>query len=132
MSAAARGRRAAHCADRMHAQKTGERTGSRPKPPEAGARSASLEPGRAPGYSDHHSCSRPSPKRREANRGGRSKPRFGRLELRGHVAAEIDVVGIERQYGGALSEVELGKVGPDHVRRRGELEEVAFVGQVAD
>jgi hypothetical protein len=57
MSAAARGRRSAHCADRMHAQKTGERTGSRPKPPEAGARSASLEPGRAPGYSDHHSCS---------------------------------------------------------------------------
>src|SRR5277367_4641403 len=57
MSAAARGRRAAHRADRMHAQKTGERTGSRPKPPEAGARSASLEPGRAPGYSDHHSCS---------------------------------------------------------------------------
>src|SRR5208337_3951318 len=30
--------------------KPGERTGSRPKPPEAGARSASLEPGRAPGY----------------------------------------------------------------------------------
>ncbi len=50
MSAPSRGRRAAHCADRMQAKKPGERTGSRPKPPEAGARSASLEPGRAPGY----------------------------------------------------------------------------------
>jgi hypothetical protein len=57
MSAAAPGRRAAHCADRMHVQKTGERTGSRPKPPKAGAQRASLEPGRAPGYSNHHSCS---------------------------------------------------------------------------
>ena len=50
MSEASPGRRAAHRADRMDAQKTGERTGSRPQPPEAGARSASLEPGRAPGY----------------------------------------------------------------------------------
>jgi hypothetical protein len=31
----------------MAALKTGERTGSRPQPPEAGARSASLEPGRS-------------------------------------------------------------------------------------
>lgn len=37
-------------ADDMKAPQTGERTGSRPKPPKAGARSASLEPGRAPGY----------------------------------------------------------------------------------
>jgi hypothetical protein len=51
MSEASHGRRAALCADRMDAQKTGERMGSRPKPPEAGARSASLEPGQAPGYS---------------------------------------------------------------------------------
>ena len=29
---------------------TGARPGSRPKPPKAGARSASLEPGHAPGY----------------------------------------------------------------------------------
>src|SRR5215472_9876594 len=50
------GRRAAHRADRMDAQKPGARTGSRSKPPEAGARSASLEPGRAPGYRQHHSC----------------------------------------------------------------------------
>ena len=52
MSGPSRGRRAAHRADRLDAKKPGERTGSRPKPPEAGARSASLEPGRAPGYSD--------------------------------------------------------------------------------
>src|SRR5208282_776926 len=50
MSETSHGRRAAHRADRMNAKKPGERTGSRPKPPEAGARSASLEPGRAPGY----------------------------------------------------------------------------------
>ena len=36
--------------DRMKASQTGERPGSRPQPPEAGARSASLEPGRSPGY----------------------------------------------------------------------------------
>ena len=46
-------------ADRMHAKKPSERTGSRPKPPKAGAQSASLEPSRAPGYPDHHSCSPP-------------------------------------------------------------------------
>ena len=57
MSEASPGRRAAHRADRMDAKKTGERTGSRPQPPEAGARSASLEPGRAPGYLLLHSCS---------------------------------------------------------------------------
>jgi len=68
MSAAARGRRAAHRADRMHAKEPGERTGSRPKPPEAGARSASLEPGRAPGYSDHHSCSIPRRRLEDAAR----------------------------------------------------------------
>jgi hypothetical protein len=51
MSEASRGRRAAHRADRMDAKEPGERMGSRPKPPEAGARSASLEPGRPPGYS---------------------------------------------------------------------------------
>ena len=56
MSGPSRGRRAAHRADRLNAQMPGERTGSRPKPPEAGARSASLEPGRAPGYSDQYSC----------------------------------------------------------------------------
>jgi hypothetical protein len=37
-------------AERLKAIETGERTGSRPQPPKAGARSASLEPGRAPGY----------------------------------------------------------------------------------
>jgi hypothetical protein len=42
MSEASHGRRAAHRADRMDAKKTGERTGSRPQPPEAGARRASL------------------------------------------------------------------------------------------
>src|SRR5438874_7781337 len=36
--------------DCMNAEQTGERTGSRPKPPKAGARSASLEPGRSPVY----------------------------------------------------------------------------------
>jgi hypothetical protein len=36
--------------DRMNASQTGARLGSRPQPPEAGARSASLEPGRSPGY----------------------------------------------------------------------------------
>ena len=36
--------------DRMKAKQTGERTGSRPQPPEAVPRSASLEPGRSPGY----------------------------------------------------------------------------------
>jgi len=36
--------------DRMNASQTGGRPGSRPQPPEAGARSASLEPGRSPGY----------------------------------------------------------------------------------
>ncbi len=56
MSEASRGRRAAHRADCMDAKKTGERTGSRPKPPKAAARSASLEPGRAPGYAELHSC----------------------------------------------------------------------------
>ena len=56
MIGTSRSRRAAHRADRMDAKKTGERTGSRPKPPEAGARSASLEPGRAPGYLELHSC----------------------------------------------------------------------------
>ena len=58
MSGPSRGRRAAHRADRLNAQMPGERTGSGPKPPEAGARSASLEPGRAPGYSDQYSCFR--------------------------------------------------------------------------
>ena len=56
MSGAPQGRRSAPRADCLVAQKTGERTGSRPKPPEAGARSASLEPGRAPGYPQLHSC----------------------------------------------------------------------------
>jgi hypothetical protein len=37
-------------------KKPGERTGSRPQPPEAGARRASLDPGRAPGYRELHSC----------------------------------------------------------------------------
>ena len=59
MSEPSRSRRAAHRADRMDAQKTGERTGSRPKPPEAGARNASFEPDRAPGYLEPHSCCRP-------------------------------------------------------------------------
>src|SRR5208282_583805 len=54
---ASSGRRSAHGADRLPAEQTGERTGSRPQPPEAGARSASLEPGRAPGYPNLHSCS---------------------------------------------------------------------------
>jgi hypothetical protein len=57
MSGASQGRRAAHRADRLQAKKPGERTGSRPKSPEAGAPSASLEPGRSPGYPHHHSCS---------------------------------------------------------------------------
>src|SRR5947207_14387050 len=39
----------------MAVLKTGQRTGSRPQPPEAGARSASLEPGRSPVYFQH-SC----------------------------------------------------------------------------
>jgi hypothetical protein len=34
--------RSAPGVDRMHANQPGERTGARPKPPEAGARSASL------------------------------------------------------------------------------------------
>jgi len=34
----------------MKATRLGARAGSRPKPPKAGARSASLEPGRAPSY----------------------------------------------------------------------------------
>jgi hypothetical protein len=38
MIGTSRSRRAAHRADRMDAKKTGERTGSKPKPPEAGAR----------------------------------------------------------------------------------------------
>jgi len=37
-------------ADGLVAHQPGERTGSRPQPPKAGARSASLEPGRSPGY----------------------------------------------------------------------------------
>ena len=55
--ATTRGRRPG--VDRMQTKQTGARTGSRPKPPEAGAQSASLEPGRAPGYSSNknHSCS---------------------------------------------------------------------------
>ena len=40
MSGPSRGRRAAHRADRLNAQMPGQRTGSRPKPPEAGARRA--------------------------------------------------------------------------------------------
>jgi hypothetical protein len=36
-------------ADGLESNQTGERTGSRPQPPQAGARSASLEPGRSPG-----------------------------------------------------------------------------------
>ena len=36
--------------DRMDANQPDERTGSRPQSPQAGARSASLEPGRSPGY----------------------------------------------------------------------------------
>src|SRR5256885_10745134 len=42
--------------ERMAVLKTGQRRGSRPQPPEAGARSASLEPGRSPVYFQH-SCS---------------------------------------------------------------------------
>jgi len=42
--------RSAPGVDRMKANQPGERMGSRPKPPQAGARSARLEPGRAPGY----------------------------------------------------------------------------------
>jgi hypothetical protein len=37
-------------ADGLVAHQPGEPTGSRPQPPKAGARSASLEPGRSPGY----------------------------------------------------------------------------------
>ena len=51
MTEVAQGRRAALRADGMASNQTGERTGSRPKPPEAGARSASIEPGLSPGYS---------------------------------------------------------------------------------
>ena len=40
MSQASSARRSAHRADCLLAQKTGGRTGSRPKPPEAGARNA--------------------------------------------------------------------------------------------
>jgi hypothetical protein len=43
MSQPSSGRWAAHRAARLDAKKTGERTGSRPQPPESGARSASLE-----------------------------------------------------------------------------------------
>src|SRR5262249_60147585 len=43
--------------DCMNAEQTGERTGSRPKPPKAGARSASLEPDRSSVYLSQHSCS---------------------------------------------------------------------------
>ena len=57
MSQISSGRRSAPRADVLQAKKTADRTGSRPKPPEAGARSASLEPGRAPGYANLHSCS---------------------------------------------------------------------------
>src|SRR5205823_1002927 len=42
--------------ERMAVLKTGQRTGSRPQPPEAGARSASLEPGRSPVYFQHSCC----------------------------------------------------------------------------
>ena len=42
--------RSALGADRMMRYLPGERSGSRPKPPQAVARSASLEPGRSPGY----------------------------------------------------------------------------------
>jgi hypothetical protein len=37
-------------ADSLYAKQAGERTGSRPQPPKAGARSASLEAGRSPAY----------------------------------------------------------------------------------
>jgi len=42
--------RSASGVDRLEAKLTGERTGSRPKPPQAGARRARLEPDRSPGY----------------------------------------------------------------------------------
>jgi hypothetical protein len=42
--------RSAPGVDRMKANQPGARMGSRPKPPQAGARSARLEPGRSPGY----------------------------------------------------------------------------------
>jgi hypothetical protein len=102
MSAAAGGRRAAHCADRMHAQKTGERTGSRPKPPEAGAQRASLEPGRAPGYSDHHSCSPASRVRMAPGSGVAGVGREHRLvdaEHRQRLAVFAIKIGVEDEFG---------------------------------
>jgi hypothetical protein len=50
MSAGRHPLRSALGADRMDANQTGAWTGSRPQPPQAVAQSASLEPGRAPGY----------------------------------------------------------------------------------
>jgi hypothetical protein len=41
-------------------KRPGERTGSRPKPPKAGARSASLEAGRTPGYRQTSQLSAPA------------------------------------------------------------------------
>ena len=56
MSQPSPGRRAAHRADRLDAKKAGERTGSRPKPAKAGARSAALSPAEHRATAKHHSC----------------------------------------------------------------------------
>jgi hypothetical protein len=67
MSETWRGRRAAHCADRLDAQKPGERTGSRPKPPVAGARAPALSPADHRATAKLHSCFSAAP--RLASRG---------------------------------------------------------------
>src|SRR5271166_2227371 len=94
--------RSARCVERLKTTQTGERRGSRPKPPKAGARSASLEPGRSPGYAYLHSC---SPARRA--RGSHTAPR-SEIDSEPGFDLLVEVAGEIRSVagGGDLAEIE--------------------------
>src|SRR5439155_17651478 len=69
--------RSAPAVDRMTANQPGEPTGSRPQPSKAGAPSARLEPGRAPGYPSTSQLLTPTLSAPRAERESRSRPGSG-------------------------------------------------------
>lgn len=61
-----------------------------------------------------------------------SKRRDRCLELSGHVAAQIDIIGMQRHHRGSRLEVELFQIDPDDIRCRGQFEIIAPIRQIAD
>ncbi len=89
MTDTANSRLAALRADGMTATQTGERTGSRPKPPKAEAQSASLEPGRAPGYPPFNTVASPIKGEGLAQTTSKTIPPQDRLEAGVHLLCAL-------------------------------------------